>query len=127
MAINRALIADDDDTFIRVMTVRCRHLGLDVTTTSDAIGAREVILSDAPDLVMLDVDMPRCGAFGVCQTIANHKRLQRIPVIILAGHTDRQFMDECRRYGAFYMPNSPYVWNTPKPMIGRWMAIPGSA
>lgn len=127
MGNSTVLIADDDETLVRVLTVRCRNLGLKVMTASNAESAQDHILKHRPDLMILDVNMPGGGAFAVCEMVAAKKELEGIPVIILTGQTDREVMDEARRYGAFYVPKSPYLWTTVKPMIGRWLNIPQAA
>ena len=47
------LIADDDTMLVRVLTVRCRHLGLEVRQASDAMLALVMIHKDPPDLVII--------------------------------------------------------------------------
>ena len=124
MAKKTILIADDDESLIRVLTVRCRNLGLEVVSVSDDFSAKLEIQKNPPDLIILDVNMPRGGAFDVCKMMTKHKGLEHIPVIILTGDSEPKHMDESRRYGAFYLPKSPYLWDTLKPMLGRWFHIP---
>lgn len=121
------LIADDDESLVRMLTVRCRNLGLEVVPAPDGAVARQLIQSQKPGLVILDVNMPRGGAFEVCKMMTMHKSLEHIPVIILTGESEPKYMDESRRYGAFYLPKSPYLWDSLKPMLGRWFHIPKAA
>ena len=127
MANNTLFIADDDESLIRVLTVRCRNLGLVVASAPDGVTAIEKIRQNPPGLIILDVNMPRGGAFDVCRMMAMHKDLEHIPVIILTGDSEPKYMDECRRYGAFYLPKSPYLWDSLKPMLGRWFHIAKAA
>lgn len=117
------LIADDDDSLVRMLTVRCRHLGLEVVSAPDGAVARQKIQENPPGLIILDVNMPRGGAFDVCKMMTMHKNLEHIPVIILTGESEPKYMDESRRFGAFYLPKSPYLWDSLKPMLGRWFHI----
>lgn len=124
MAASTVLIADDDESLLRVLTLRCRHLGLEVITAPNTMSAKDQLLKHKPDLLILDVNMPGGGAFVVCNVLAAIQELANTPVIILTGETDRDVMDESRRIGAFYVPKSPYLWSTLKPMLGRWLDIP---
>ena len=127
MSNKTILIADDDESLVRVLTVRCRALGLEVVSAPDGSVAREQIYQASPDLVILDVNMPRAGAFDVCKMMALDPQLSHIPVIILTGDSEPRHMDECRRFGAFYIPKSPYLWDSLKPMLGRWFHITDAA
>jgi len=127
MSNKTIFIADDDDSLVRVLTVRCRNLGLDVVSAFDGVAARKKIQETLPGLVILDVNMPLGGAFEVCKMMAMTKRLEHIPVIILTGDSEPKHMDESRRFGAFYMPKSPYLWSSLKPMLGRWFHIAKAA
>ena len=53
MKPKNVLIADDDAMLVRVLTVRCRHLGLAVRQASDAMLALVMIHKDPPDLVII--------------------------------------------------------------------------
>ena len=121
------LIADDDDSLVRMLTVRCRNLGLEVVPAPDGTVARQKLQEKPPGLIILDVNMPRGGAFEVCKMMTMHKNLEHIPVIILTGDSEPKYMDESRRYGAFYLPKSPYLWDSLKPMLGRWFHIAKAA
>ena len=121
------LIVDDDDSLVRMLTVRCRNLGLDVVSAPDGAVAREKIQKNVPGLIILDINMPRSGGFDVCKMMAMHKNLEHVPVIVLTGESEPKYMDECRRFGAFYIPKSPYLWDSLKPMLGRWFHITKAA
>lgn len=121
------LIAGDDDSLVRMLTVRCRNLGLEVVSASDGTAAKLEIQKNTPNLIILDVNMQKGGAFDVCKMMAMHKHLEHIPVIILAGDSDPKHMDESRRFGAFYLPKSPYLWDSLKLMLGRWFHIAKAA
>ena len=124
MAMKKVLIVEDDETLLKVLTVRCRNLQMEVITSADAIDARKKITRHVPDLIVLDINMPGGDAFSVCEMLSKSSQLSKIPVIILTGDTSHDTLERCRQYGAFYVPKSPYAWQTLKPMIGRLLNIP---
>ena len=124
MESKKVLIVDDDESLVRSMTVRCRHLDLAVTSAPNATAAISEFRKNLPDLFILDMNMPGGGAEAVCQALATDPQTAQIPVIILTGDTDNTVMHKCLDYGAFYVPKSPYSWQTLKPMIGRLLNIP---
>jgi len=127
MSNSTILIADDDESLIRVLTVRCRNIGLEVVSAPDGTTALEKIQESIPSLMILDVNMPRGGAFHVCQVLARNEKLKQIPVIILTGDSEPAHMDQSLKFGAFYLPKSPYLWESLKPMLGRWFNITKAA
>ena len=102
------LIADDDAMLVRVLTVRCRHLGLEVRQASDSMHALIMIHKDPLDLVIMDVGMPAGDGLSACQMLSSDKRLQNIPVIILTGMTDVGVQRDILRLGAEHWINKPF-------------------
>ncbi len=111
------LIADDDQTFVRVMTMRCRFLGLDVRTCSDAMFALTLIHKDPPDLVLLDINMPAGNGLAVCEMLSTDRRLSSVPVIILTGSLDDETKERCRALNTRYFLKSPNLWDRLKPVV----------
>ena len=123
MATKRILLVEDDETLLKVLTVRCRNLQMEVITASDASDARNKIKRYVPDLIILDINMPGGDAFSVCDLLAKNTQLSKTPVIILTGDTSYDTLEKCRQFGAFYVPKSPYAWQSLKPIIGRLLNI----
>ena len=111
------LIADDDAMMVRVLTVRCKHLGLEVRQASDAMQALVMIHKDPPNLVIMDVGMPAGDGLSVCQMLSSDKRLQKIPVIILTGKSNEELRRKAERLGADYVLKSPDCWQELKPLL----------
>ncbi len=118
MRTKSVLIADDDAMLVRVLTVRCRHLGLEVRQASDAMQALVMIHKDPPDLIIMDVSMPAGDGLSACRMLASDSRLQQIPVIILTGQSDEQIREQVGGMGAHYVLKSPDCWQEIKPLVG---------
>jgi len=117
MKKKRILIADDDDALVRVMTVHCRHLGVEVRSAPDAMMALTHIHRDPPDLAMIDVNMPAGNGLSVCEMLANDPRLASIPIIVFTGSSDEQTLARCQAFGAHYVLKSPDAWVQLKALI----------
>ncbi len=123
MRTKSVLIADDDAMLIRVLTVRCRHLGLEVRKASDAMQALVMIHKDPPDLIIMDVSMPAGDGLSACQMLASDSRLKKIPVIILTGRSSEQIREQADAIGAHYVLKSPDCWQEIKPLVGRLLNL----
>ena len=123
MRTKSVLIADDDAMLVRVLTVRCRHLGLEVRQASDAMQALVMIHKDPPDLIIMDVSMPAGDGLSACKMLASDSRLQEIPVIILTGRSDEQIREQVGGMGAHYVLKSPDCWQEIKPLLSRLLNL----
>jgi CheY-like chemotaxis protein len=123
MTRRRILIADDDPTFVNVVKLRCRFLGLEVQTAPDAMFALSLIHKDPPELVLLDVNMPAGNGLAVCEMLATDIRLCRVPVIVLTGSLDDETIRRCHAMNVQYFVKTADVWDRLKPTICSLLGI----
>lgn len=76
------VIADDDPQLLRLMARNLEFEDYEVLTASDGEVALEVIARHVPDLVLLDVMMPRMDGFTVCQRV---REFSAVPIIIVTA------------------------------------------
>ena len=126
MKTKTVLIADDDQSFVRVLEDRCRNLGLKVLTAPDTMSALTLIHKDPPDLILLDVHMPAGNGLAACEMLSTDTRLAPIPVIILTGKSDDETIQRCESLGAHYVPKSSQMWDSLKPIICELLEISAS-
>jgi two-component system, OmpR family, KDP operon response regulator KdpE len=81
------LTADDDPQLLRLMTRNLQLEGYDVLAASDGQQALEQIEHNAPDLVLLDVMMPKMDGFSVCQRV---REFSSVPIIIVTARGQDQ-------------------------------------
>ncbi|MGD8454702.1 MAG: response regulator [Phycisphaerae bacterium] len=117
MSARRVLIADDDPTFVNVMRLRCRFLGLEVQTAPDAMFALTLVHKDPPALVLLDVSMPAGNGLAVCDMLASDQRLCHIPVIVITGRLDEQTVQRCEALRIRCFLKTTELWDRLKPII----------
>ena len=81
------LIADDDPQLLRLMARNLEFEGYDVLTASDGRTALEITEEKRPDLVLLDIMMPKMDGFTVSQRI---REFSNIPIIIVTARGQDQ-------------------------------------
>jgi diguanylate cyclase (GGDEF)-like protein len=79
------LVADDDEDILRFVEVNLRLEGFDVATASDGEQALEGAYEIMPDLILLDVMMPKIDGFEVCQRLRADPRTKNMSVIMLTA------------------------------------------
>jgi cyclic di-GMP phosphodiesterase len=83
------LVVDDVAANRELLEGHLDDLGYDVRQARDGIEALEAIAADEPDLVLLDIDMPRLDGISVCERLKAHPTRRLIPIVILTASSDR--------------------------------------
>jgi DNA-binding NtrC family response regulator len=96
--MNRVLIVDDDPASRRLLEVRLRPLECDVATAGNGEQALSAIHKDPPDLVLLDLEMPRMGGMEVLRAL--RKEGIDVPTIVITAHGSIETAVEAMKEGA---------------------------
>jgi DNA-binding response OmpR family regulator len=105
------LVADDDADIVRFVEVNLRLEGYQVLTARDGEEALAKALELQPDVVLLDVLMPRIDGYTVCARLRADARGATIPVILLTANFISADQEVARRAGAddfVVKPFDPY-------------------
>ena len=92
-ARTRILIVDDEPDLLTVLHFGLEAEGFEVIEASDGEKGLELARSQQPDLIVLDLMLPRMDGYKVCRALKFDERYRRIPVFILSarsGDTDRR-------------------------------------
>ncbi len=80
-----ALVVDNDKFYVEFLSEILGQEGYQVTKAYDGMEAMELLDQDRPDLVVLDIVMPKIDGDRLCRYIKGTPRLRQIPVVILSG------------------------------------------
>lgn len=83
MAQFKVIIIEDDEILSRVITEELRDSGLEAIQAFDGVQGLKAVKEKKPDLVLLDIMMPKMNGFEVLGEISNDMTLKNIPVIML--------------------------------------------
>jgi len=86
---HKILITDDDPVIIELLQVNLEFEGYDVITAADGLEAVERASRDAPDLVILDIMMPRMDGWTARAEMLKDPRTAEIPVIFLSARAQQ--------------------------------------
>jgi DNA-binding response OmpR family regulator len=96
----RIVVADDDRMFRKVAETTLRRQGYDVATASDGEEALQLIQYERPDMIVLDLIMPKLQGFDVLTILKQDALTSAIPVIVLSSLTQEQDKQEALDLGA---------------------------
>lgn len=117
MSIPTVLIADDDHDLLDALATRISSHGCHVVTAADGLTAVSCIDVTAPDLIILDIEMPGGNGLAVCEMVATNEKLAHTPVIVLSGQDSVAIRNRCRQLGATRILKSPHAWLELQPHI----------
>ena len=89
------LVVDDDPTVRTLFVDVLQEAGYRVVGAEDGYVAEDLIRDLFPDLILLDLHMPRGSGFSLLNNMRKHPRWRAIPIVIVSGYLDRvKLLDE---------------------------------
>jgi DNA-binding response OmpR family regulator len=84
----RILIVDDTPANVEILEMRLAANGYEILTAGDGEEALEVIEKQEPDLILLDIMMPRIDGIEVCRRVKANDALPFIPIVLVTSKAD---------------------------------------
>jgi twitching motility two-component system response regulator PilH len=81
----KILIAEDSPTSVELLRRALAPLGHQIVVAQDGEETQAKLCSERPDLVILDIIMPKGNGFQLCRAIRSDPTLQRIPIIVVTS------------------------------------------
>jgi CheY-like chemotaxis protein len=117
------LLADDDAAFLQALALRCRSLGLAVRTASDGAQTLKAVAENAPDLLILDINMPAGNGLDVAEKLLRNPTIPPVPVVFCTGRSDAETLARCAALGAHCVIKDSDVWARLRPAIRRILGL----
>ncbi|MBN1866600.1 response regulator [Candidatus Sumerlaeota bacterium] len=107
-APKRILAVDDESDVLLVIKAGLENEGFQVQTASNGADALELARDELPDLIVLDVMMPKMNGFEVLRELKNSEETALIPVVMLTGLSDSQKIRQAILSGTDYYVVKPF-------------------
>ena len=120
----KVLIADDEHNIRHILDFSLNAEGFDVIAVHNGEDAFTMAVTDAPDLIILDVMMPGQGGIETCRILKEDRRTADIPIILLTARSDRKDREEGLAAGADDYITKPF---SPQKLVATVQGILGSA
>lgn len=105
----RILVVEDQDSIRRMIEALVQARGYQVTAVSSGAKAIDVALTDAPDMVLLDLNLPgQYDGFDVCQRLRNEPTTRSVPVVIISAMDDDESRERATAAGATAYYTKPF-------------------
>jgi two-component system response regulator RpaA len=104
--MKKILVIDDDPGVVNVLKKRLEVLGHEIETAKDGVSGRALIRTFIPDLIILDIVMPKLDGYSLYQEIRSEYNVQKKPLIVLTGKGE--LADLFKKEGASLVMNKPF-------------------
>ena len=106
------LVADDEATQCLLTRQALEQFGFEVVEARNGEVALQVYEQQRPDLILLDVRMPKMDGFTVCARIREMVDGAEVPIVMVTGLEDIESLERSYQSGATDFITKPVVWKT---------------
>jgi len=104
----RILIVEDEEELSKLTAMRLEANGYEVERVNNGEDGIFQIRHTHPDLVILDLVLPKLDGVEVLREVRADPLLKRIPIIVLTAYGIRDILEDCKKYGANEVMAKPY-------------------
>jgi DNA-binding response OmpR family regulator len=96
----KILIIEDEEIILGLLQRKLTAEGYEVSVTRDGDEGLRAMKEVTPDLILLDIIMPKIGGFEVMEEMNKDKELKKIPVIVISNSGQPVELDRAQKLGA---------------------------
>lgn len=111
-AVRTIMVVDDSVTVRKVTSRFLEREGFNVITAKDGVDALQVLQETTPDLMLLDIEMPRMDGFEVAKNMRSTQRWKRTPIIMITSRTGDKHRQHAFSIGVNEYMGKPYQEET---------------
>jgi chemosensory pili system protein ChpA (sensor histidine kinase/response regulator) len=104
----KVMIVDDSVTVRKVTSRLMERQGWEVLTAKDGVDAVNQLQDVYPDMVLLDIEMPRMDGFEVLRTVRRDPRLASLPIIMITSRTGEKHQQQAKELGVNGFLGKPF-------------------
>ena len=116
--MKKILIIEDDPDAVIYYTTVLEDLGVECISAGDGVAGLEKLKSEHPDLVLLDLMMPKKGGVKVFDEVKEDPELRQIPIFVISGATQATGVDLKRYFRS--RRNPQYLTETAEEDSEQW-------
>jgi len=96
----KILLADDAKNIVLVLKMSLEKAGYEVIIARDGLSALELAQTEDPDLILLDILMPKMNGFLVIEALKDDPVTSEIPVVFISAKSEEKDLERARSLGA---------------------------
>ncbi|WP_020407052.1 Hpt domain-containing protein [Hahella ganghwensis] len=104
----KVMVVDDSVTVRKVTTRLLERNGMEVITAKDGVDAIAILQDHKPDVMLLDIEMPRMDGFEVASLVRHDSRLKEVPIIMITSRTGQKHRERALSIGVNEYLGKPF-------------------
>ena len=96
----RVLFVEDDPSVAQMYKLKLELDGYDVDVASDGEMALDMVAKAPPDIIFLDIRLPKLDGFGVLEALRENPTTKTRPVVILSNYSEQELVERGLKLGA---------------------------
>jgi len=97
--MSKILYVEDNEDNIYMLSRRLKRKGFDLVIACDGEEGVEVAEKEVPDLILMDLSLPKLDGWGAAKALKNNKKTQHIPIIALSAHAMQEHKESALEAG----------------------------
>ncbi len=98
--MKKILLIEDEEIMVDLLQKKLTKEGYEISVARDGEEGLRVARETKPNLILLDIVMPKMGGFEVMEGMAEDKELKKIPVIVISNSGQPVELDRAQKLGA---------------------------
>ncbi|MDF2644025.1 MAG: response regulator receiver:CheW-like protein:ATP-binding region, ATPase-like:Hpt [Pseudomonas sp.] len=119
----RVIVVDDSVTVRKVTSRLLERHGMHVLTAKDGVDALNLLQDFIPDVILLDIEMPRMDGFEVAAHVRKDERLRDLPIIMITSRSGQKHRDRAKSIGVNDYLSKPYQETMLLDSIAHWTQV----
>ncbi|MCC5877627.1 MAG: response regulator [Candidatus Sumerlaeia bacterium] len=120
----RVMVVDDDDNTVELIRVSLEGV-CEVVSAGDGMSAIEKLVKYQPDILILDIMLPKMNGFQLCQSLRSNRAFSKIPILVCSAKSADRDISMAKRLGANEFLAKPF---SPSVLLGKisdLQSVPG--
>ncbi|MEW6619034.1 MAG: response regulator [bacterium] len=108
MSKKKVLVIDDEPFLVKALKIRLEMSGYEVITAYDGLDGLNKAIEERPDLILLDVMLPKKNGYQICQRLKSDEQYKHIPIVMLTAKGQKSDKEWGERTGADVYITKPF-------------------
>ena len=118
--VKRILFIEDEPDIVMLMQTRLKSQGYEFLSAFDGEEGLKMVQEEKPDLILLDVVMPKIDGLTVCRRLKADPQTKHIPIIIVSASGGKDLPERCLAAGADDVVIKPFEAQELLDKIAKW-------
>jgi len=106
--MKKILFVEDEVDHIAMLKTRIEASGYQFLSATDGEAGLKIALDEKPDLILLDIVMPKMNGYEMCYNLKNNDEMKNIPIIIVTASGAKKLEQKCIELGVEEIMHKPY-------------------